>query len=100
MFGKKKEFWKESKGIYTVTEIMQQPKLWRETINIIENNKEIIRNFFDKYLDEDTRIILTGAGTSDYVGDSIVLYLNRILKNRVDAIATTDLVSNPYDFIE
>lgn len=49
---------------------------------------------------KNTRIILTGAGTSDYVGDTIVLHLAKQLNVRVDDIATTDLVSNPEKYIE
>ena len=94
------EFWGEVNGIFTAKEIRQQPELWKQTYEIIENNKENIKNFLNKILTEKTRIILTGAGTSDYVGDTIYLYLAKKLNLRVEAIATTDLVSNPYEFIE
>ncbi|MEG1003519.1 SIS domain-containing protein [Clostridium sp.] len=100
MFGMSKERIEELKAVNTAMEIRQQPKLWRETYKIIEENKENIKQFLDKNLKSDTRIILTGAGTSDYVGDSIYLYLAKTLKVRVEAIATTDLVSNPSEFIE
>ncbi|MGL4570093.1 MAG: SIS domain-containing protein [Clostridium sp.] len=100
IFGMSKERIEELKAVNTAMEIRQQPKLWRETYKIIEENKENIKQFLDKNLKSDTRIILTGAGTSDYVGDSIYLYLAKTLKVRVEAIATTDLVSNPSEFIE
>ena len=62
--------------------------------------KENIQRFIDKNVDENTRIVLTGAGTSDYVGDTVVLELNKKLNARVEAIATTDIVSNPKEYIE
>ena len=85
---------------YTATEIRQQPKLWLETYNIVKDNENYIKDFFKRRLKSNTRIILTGAGTSDYVGDTAYLYLSKKLNLRVEAIATTDLVSNPYEFIE
>lgn len=85
---------------YTATEIRQQPKLWLETYNIVKENEGDIKDFFKRRLKSNTRIILTGAGTSDYVGDTAYLYLAKKLNLRVEAIATTDLVSNPYEFIE
>lgn len=100
IFGLTDEFFEEVKGTFTAKEIRQQPKLWEETYEIIKNNKENIKAFLNKNLTEKTRIVLTGAGTSDYVGDTIYLYLAKKLNLRVEAIATTDLVSNPYEFIE
>lgn len=85
---------------YTATEIRQQPKLWLETYNIVKDNENSIKDFFNRRLKSNSRIILTGAGTSDYIGDTVYLYLAKKLKLRVEAIATTDLVANPYEFIE
>ncbi|MGG7142073.1 SIS domain-containing protein [Clostridium nigeriense] len=85
---------------YTATEIKQQPKLWLETYNIVKENEDRIKDFLKRRLKSNTRIILTGAGTSDYVGDTAYLHLAKTLNLRVEAIATTDLVSNPYEFIE
>lgn len=100
IFGKNNEELNNLKAIFTATEIRQQPKLWGRTYDIVKSNKEAIKKFLDKNISKDTRIILTGAGTSDYVGDTVVLELNKKLKARVEAIATTDLVSNPNEYIE
>lgn len=88
-------------GYYTAKEVYHQPKLWRETLDIINLNKEQISVFINEKLNKDSvRIILTGAGTSAYVGDIAAPYLSRILGVRVEAIATTDIVSNPEDFLK
>jgi len=100
IFGKSNEELNNLKAIYTATEIKQQPKLWKETYEIVKGNKEKIKEFLNKNVSKNTRIVLTGAGTSDYVGDVTVLELNRNLEARVEAIATTDLVSNPKEYIE
>lgn len=100
IFGFDQEELKQIGAIYTATEIAQQPSLWKETVKIIDRNQDLIKSLLNKQLKEKTKIILTGAGTSDYVGDSIYIQLGKILGNRVEAIATTDLVSNPKNYIE
>ena len=99
IFGFTKEELSSLKATYTANEIYQQPELWKETLNIVENNKEAINKFLEKNLNKDNvKIILTGAGTSAYVGDTIYLYLAKKLGKRVEAIATTDFVSNPDEY--
>lgn len=100
IFGRSLEELEKIKAIFTATEIRQQPELWRETYKLILDQKENIKKFIDKNVDKNTRIVLTGAGTSDYVGDTVVLALNKKLKARVESIATTDIVSNPKEYIE
>lgn len=100
IFGFSEDMLKKLGATFTATEIRQQPKLWRETYNIVKQNKNKIEEFLNKNLKRNTRIILTGAGTSDYVGDSLYLHLAKTLNLRVEAIATTDLVSNPHEFLE
>lgn len=87
----------------TTREIQQQPSLWIETLELFEKNNVVINNFMSKMKEthERIRVIFTGAGTSAYVGDTVITYL----KGKVDekhlllsSIATTDIVSNPYDF--
>lgn len=101
IFGFTQEELSNLKATYTANEIYQQPELWKETLNIVENNKDAINKFLEKNLNKDNvRIILTGAGTSAYVGDTIYLYLAKKLGKRVEAITTTDFVSNPDEYID
>ena len=100
IFGKSLEELEKIKAIFTATEIRQQPELWRETYKLILDQKESIQGFINKNVDKNTRIVLTGAGTSDYVGDTVALELNKKLEAKVEAIATTDIVSNPNEYIE
>lgn len=100
IFGMNKEKMEGLGAVHTASEIRQQPMLWKETYNIVKENEEKIKNFLNRSLKENTRIVLTGAGTSDYVGDTIYTYLAKKLNLRVEAIASTDLVSNPEEFIE
>lgn len=99
-FGLTRERLQELGATFTATEIRQQPEMWQKTYDIVSENKDRIESFLNNKLKSNTRIVLTGAGTSDYVGDSIYLYLAKKLNLRVEAIATTDLVSNPHEFVE
>ncbi|WP_235871254.1 SIS domain-containing protein [Rhodococcus spongiicola] len=46
----------------------------------------------------DLRVIITGAGTSAFVGQIAAPTLARVLNRRVYAVATTDIVSNPREY--
>jgi tagatose-6-phosphate ketose/aldose isomerase len=80
----------------TVREIIQQPDVWREASKNIETQRESLDEFLSPLLARaDLRIVLTGAGTSAFVGSVAAPALSRLLNRRVDAVATTDIVSNP-----
>lgn len=100
VFGFNDEALNKLGATHTANEINQQPGVWLKTYDIIKNNKNKIQDFLKSNLKENTRIVLTGAGTSDYVGDTIYLHLAKLLNVRVEAIATTDIVSNPHEIIE
>lgn len=86
---------------HTEREIKQQPELWLQTLEIIEDQKDQIKDFFYKIMDKEKRlrIIFTGAGSSALVGKTVAPYLDKILPYRVEAIATTDIVTNPGEYL-
>jgi tagatose-6-phosphate ketose/aldose isomerase len=80
----------------TVREITQQPDVWREAASVIAGRRAEFDSFLAPLLRRpDLRIVLTGAGTSAFAGEIIAPALSRLQGRRVDAIATTDIVSNP-----
>ncbi|RAN69570.1 hypothetical protein B5P43_35440 [Bacillus sp. SRB_336] len=84
----------------TVREIAQQPEIWRKTVSLLAEANEYLQAFLAPLLRRpDLRILLTGAGTSAFVGSIAAPALSRMLHRRVDAVATTDLVSNPLEFL-
>lgn len=100
MFGKSEKEWTDLKGIFTATEINQQPATWFKTVQQIKKEKQEIKTFLNKILTcEDYDIILTGAGTSEYVGNSVFPYLNEKYNFKVKSYATTDLVSSPKKYL-
>jgi len=84
-------------GLATAEEIAQQPGLWRDVLVAAHARRDQVRGFLDPLLARpDLRIVLTGAGTSAFAGDILAPALARSLSRRVDAVASTDLVSNPH----
>lgn len=80
----------------TIREINQQPDVWLEASRNIEDQRDSLNAFLNPLLARtDLRVVLTGAGTSAFVGSVAAPALSRLVHRRVDAIATTDIVSNP-----
>lgn len=92
--------WSELGGAYTAREIVQQPKLWIDTYQLVKSREEEIKKFISEKVSGETRILFTGAGTSDYVGRVIQNHINGLIPGKTEVVATTDIVSNPQDFIE
>lgn len=81
---------------HTVREIAQQPAVWREVGSSAVAAREATDAFLRPLLDgPELRIVLTGAGTSAFAGQVLAPVLARRLGRRFDAVATTDIVSNP-----
>lgn len=83
----------------TIREITQQPDIWRATARLVAEQRAALNDFLVPLLARsDLRIVLTGAGTSAFAGDIVAPALSRLLRRRVDAVATTDIVSNPREY--
>ena len=84
----------------TAREIAQQPQAWEQTQACLWAQRESIETFLKPLLAIDKlRVILTGAGSSAYIGQCLAPELLRALGKRVEAIATTDLVSGPREYL-
>ena len=77
----------------TWKEIQQQPAMWRATYDIVCSRKAEIEAFVKKYVAEGYEIILTGAGTSAYIGDALQWVLSDTLLKGAKAVATTDIIT-------
>lgn len=86
-------------GYYTATEIYNQPEVWQKVYDKITLQKEDIQAFIDKVQKNGKlHIILTGAGTSAYVGLSLLGTFKRSWQCFTSCVSTTDLVSHPFDY--
>jgi tagatose-6-phosphate ketose/aldose isomerase len=82
---------------HTTAEIAQQPEVWRQLSGRVGTD---VRAFVNPLLaPPDTRIMLTGAGTSAFAGQVLAPRLSRTLRRRVEAVPTTDIVANPVEYL-
>lgn len=87
-------------GSYTEKEIYGQPELWRKTYQLVYSEKRWIKELFDKVTaNPATEIILTGAGTSGFIGNTVEGIVQKELGLRTRAVATTDLITHPEYFL-
>ncbi|MTC58013.1 Putative tagatose-6-phosphate ketose/aldose isomerase [Providencia rustigianii] len=87
-------------AFWTAKEIEQQPECWEKVSAAVKARRTEIDGFLAHVLAApESRIIMTGAGTSAFAGRALAPILTGHLKRRVDAIATTDLVSDPKEYL-
>lgn len=100
IFGKSTNEWEALKAIFTATEINQQPATWRKTIKQVEDAKEEIAAFIANVTkNDDYDIILTGAGTSEFVGNAIYSFLAAKTNFKIKSYGTTDIVATPENYL-
>ena len=78
---------------FTFNEIHQQPAMWRKELQAMLAAKAEISAFMHKYLTHDTDVVLTGAGTSAFIGDALCPIMRGMWRN-VRSVPTTDLVTH------
>ena len=104
MFNLTAEKINEMNAVHTTREIHQQPAVWQELVSDFFQQQEAFKGFlasiYKKH--EQVRVILTGAGTSAFVGDTLVPELARQNKQnnvQFESIPTTNIVSNPMEYL-
>lgn len=86
--------------IHTIKEIEGQPHLWISTINSLKKN-EYIKSFLSPLLEkQQLNIVLTGAGSSAFIGESVQHLFHYKTGINGRAISTTTLVTHFKYFIE
>jgi tagatose-6-phosphate ketose/aldose isomerase len=95
----------ESLGVaHTLREILQQPRTWRQTYQEVLRVAKPLETFLRsagigsagaRPLD----VYLVGAGTSDYIGKSVCALLQSEWACTVQAIPSTDLLTNMVDHV-
>ena len=78
---------------FTFNEIHQQPEMWRKELKALLAAKAEVSAFMHKYLTPDTDIVLTGAGTSAFIGDALCPVMRGMWRN-VRSVPTTDIVTH------
>jgi tagatose-6-phosphate ketose/aldose isomerase len=96
-----KQIFEAPGGESTASEIAQQPDVWLDIAALVERERPRLEAFLaPKLANPRIRVVLTGAGTSSYIGGCLAPALSQRLGRRVDAIATTDIVSGPHLYLQ
>jgi tagatose-6-phosphate ketose/aldose isomerase len=91
---------KKSRGlVHTPAEIAQQPDTWQSTFDLFKKKRAEIKEFLTSAgLRVDPRlrptVFLVGAGTSDYIGQSLAYLLRKTWQCEVIAVPSTDLLTH------
>lgn len=81
---------------WTAREICQQPDVWeRVAASLAADGSGVARFVADLLARTDVRIVLTGAGTSAFIGQCLAPALSARWQRWVSAVSTTDLVASP-----
>ncbi|MEC3966208.1 sugar isomerase [Flagellimonas halotolerans] len=91
---------KASGALSTAKEIAGQPTLWKSIFERLVVDSKEISGFIDLVLQDAGKIILTGAGTSAYIGHSVEGAMQRKLGVTTVSVPTTHLVSHPQDYFQ
>ena len=95
-FGLEDSFFEEKSCINTASEIAAQPALWKELGKMLLEKKQNISAFMESLGDlSKIRIILTGAGSSAFIGEALSSFVAKSSSVKCEAIHTTDIVSAP-----
>jgi tagatose-6-phosphate ketose/aldose isomerase len=86
-------------AIHTAREIEQQPAIWEQVLRQVQAEQSALRDFLREARGEVSRILLTGAGTSAFIGLSVRGDFLRHLGVPAEAVASTDIVSHPKDYL-
>jgi tagatose-6-phosphate ketose/aldose isomerase len=96
---------KTTRGLsHTPAEIAQQPDTWRSTFELFRRKRDQITEFLSLAgVGASPRprptVFLIGAGTSDYIGQSLVYLLRRCWNCEVIAAPSTDLLTHMDDWM-
>jgi tagatose-6-phosphate ketose/aldose isomerase len=84
---------------WTAREIAQQPQLWPQIARLVSQDSALAGFLGQWGADARPRVVLTGAGTSSFIGECLAPSLARPGWPRAEAIATTDIVTSPGSYL-
>ena len=100
IFNISEEKMQATSSVFTLSEIYQQPATWKKTCAQIAACKDELQAFIDQVVKaEDFDIVLTGAGTSEFVGNSLYQALNTKYAHKAKSFGTTDIVPAPENYL-
>jgi tagatose-6-phosphate ketose/aldose isomerase len=89
----------EYEAYLTAKEIAQQPRLWQKTWQLVNDQQDQLSIFLNTaFIQDSLTVILTGAGTSAYIGNVLQGPFQKNTGKITTAIATTDLILHPEQY--
>ena len=86
-------------GYYTAKEISSQPDMWLKTYQRVKDEKKQTKDFLGNIVDKKNPcVILTGAGTSAFIGEVLAGTVQKHLKVSAISIPTTDIITHAEDY--
>ncbi len=94
---------KKTRGVeHTPREIAQQPSTWAKAAELLQSRKRELGEFLASSGltgSKKAELILTGAGSSEFVGNAVAPGLRKRLKRSVVSVSTTNFVTHPSLFV-
>jgi tagatose-6-phosphate ketose/aldose isomerase len=89
----------EKGALNTAREIANQPNVWEQTYKRFLEEKESIMQFVQKVWKNDfPYIVLTGAGTSAFIGEALAGPFQKKWRGVTRAVSTTDIITHPENY--
>lgn len=89
---------KKERGIeHIIPEILQQPQVWKETVAVVRKYSKLIRDIISSWEspDGELSIVMTGAGSSEFIGTAISSIVRKGFHIDVHSYPTTHFVTHP-----
>jgi len=87
-------------NIYTQQEITGQSEIWWLTFELIQQRSKEINEYLQPILaKKELQILLAGAGSSAFIGEAGQGIIQKQTNRDTRAIATTDVVTHPENFL-
>ena len=93
--------WQPAGGQFTAEEIAQQPALWAQLADDLEQATAALDGFLGDWLcDPSRRVIFTGAGSSGFIAEMVADHVNAQWPADVRAVHTTSLLTHPTTYLQ
>jgi len=94
MLNHNESWWQEKGAALTAAAIVDQPRLWQEGLAKVSASRPAVDTFWQQ-CDANSRIVITGAGSSLLAAQACINWLRSVLPRPVEVIPATDLVLAP-----
>ncbi len=93
--------WPRLGGAHTAGEIAQQPALWAQLADSLEEAQARIEAFLGDWLQQPrNRVLFTGAGSSGFIAEMVADHIDAQWPAEVRAIHTTNLLTHPQLYLQ